>query len=787
MHIRLAWLLAPGPLLLALLLALLLVDSVHATATAFRAANLDESQAVSSQTSSWRAFACMVPFTASDKTPLLMLYGGTSDPSITDPLSVASSGLNKLQVFDTTTSKWYAPNTANTPTIGPVLPGCGAGSGSIWVYDTQYGVPNRAATAVRLLDSVHWSWSAPTEKGQLPVTRFGAAFANVPDTNQFYMHGGIPLSVDKNLAADPPAITNNMDILSPSTISWNYASNGPARKYHTMCYMSSIKSLVMFGGSDMDISSYNDVKLLSTTNNIWQYAVNIEGEPPSERILHSAVCTEDTMYVFGGMSGIGAVPSDSAVWMLKASGNTSFKWSTGPINTEAGLNPGPTARAGHSVALHKNNMYIYGGVGPSGQDDTMYKLDLEQMTWSQTSVTGSGVEAQQTKSKVRTAVIIAAVVSSVLGAVTIGITIAVLYRIIRRHHRNAFGGIGVGGAARRHGQANGCESSDDGEDDGAVNMAMSKHKGESRRGTGNSNYPKNEGIRGGRAYSDIGGGAAYKYPSPDNLTPVSPSSMVTFGFPPVLPVSHQAESPGGSANNSSNTRTPTEQNLVDDSNFDSATTIPASIATEINLLSAKEKIADTSRSSTGGNRMMRSMRAHAQSLSSRFSPSRLSQAFGDSTNSVPHSPSVLPQQQANDISIANRNRNRSRRAATAGALSTGVYRQPAIIDQNTANNMYGSEYSRRENEYRQAEAINQILLSGQPIPVWLRDAVNQAQGNDLDLEQPQQQQQYGQSQSDHNMDVASGSETADPEKSARKLGIVNKPKPRRKTSNKAVT
>ncbi|KAJ2789628.1 hypothetical protein H4R20_007146, partial [Coemansia guatemalensis] len=327
---------------------LVIRDGAYALGLVAREGNLNDSQAVSDPSSAWRAFACMVPFTASDNTPLLMLYGGTSNSEDKDPLDIADKGTNALQVFDINNNKWYAPATANTPKVGPVLPGCGAASGNIWVYDSQYGVPGKASKAVSLLDSVHWSWSFPTEQGQLPVMRFGAAFAYVPDNHGFYMHGGIPLSDNTNKADSSSGTANNLDILSPSDLSWGYASNGPARKYHTLCYMSSIESIVLFGGSDGNVESYNDIKLLSTKTNTWKYSLTVDGDAPSERILHSAVCSNDTMYVFGGLHGASDDPSDSTVWLLKAKDDESFSWSRAPISG-SDQNTGPTARAGHSA------------------------------------------------------------------------------------------------------------------------------------------------------------------------------------------------------------------------------------------------------------------------------------------------------------------------------------------------------------------------------------------------------------------------------------------------------
>ncbi|KAJ1728513.1 hypothetical protein LPJ72_005433, partial [Coemansia sp. Benny D160-2] len=395
-----------------------------------RQGNLESSSVVSDTSSVWRTYACMVQFAATDGTPLLMLYGGSDSLDADDPLSIASSGESKINILDIGGKTWYEPQTVDAPTPGPVLPGCGAEQGSIWVYDSNYGVTGMQLSPVRVLDDVHWSWSSPTEQGQLPITRFGAAFAYVPTSTQFYMHGGIPLSSTSNKADDPPGIANNLDILSPSDFSWGYASNGPARKYHTLCYIKSIDSIVLFGGSDQNIASYNDIKLYSVKTSSWSYSLDVSGNVPAQRVLHSAVCTDDSMLVFGGTHSIGDSPSDSTVWVLKANNETSFSWSKAPIASTS-LDMSPSARFGHSAALYNNSMYLYGGIGPNGKDDAVYVLDVKSWEWSQISTSDSGSN-RGGGSGVNTRVLIAAIVSAVLGVICVGIAAFVFYRWNRR-------------------------------------------------------------------------------------------------------------------------------------------------------------------------------------------------------------------------------------------------------------------------------------------------------------------------------------------------------------------
>ncbi|KAJ2715640.1 hypothetical protein H4R19_001090 [Coemansia spiralis] len=632
-----------------------------------REGNLNESQAVSDPSSAWRTYACMAPFAAADNTSLLMVYGGTSSAAKADPLSAAAKGSGTLQVFDVGGAKWYAPATANAPKTAPVLPGCAAAAGSIWVYDPHYGAPSSAAAAVvDVLDSVHWSWSSPTEQGQLPVARFGAAFAYVPDKHALYMHGGIALSDDTNTASSQSGTVNNLDIFSPQDLAWAYASNGPARRYHTMCYMDAIQAIVLFGGADNSIASYNDVKLLHTATNTWSYSPQISGDGPAARILHSAVCSADSMFVFGGQHTTGDEPSDSTVWVLKADNASSLTWSKAPIAGKA-QGAGPTARAGHSAAIHDDSMYIFGGIGPSGQDSTMYKLDLRSWEWLQTSAAGTDAREQDGKS--HTAVIIAAIVSSVLGIIVVGIAATVVYRVVRRRYGTL--------PRLRHARSGTIDSL------GTADMSGSIDASEHR--------DKDAGDRRDSAANDAGGSssaAAYRHvfagqPASFIPTPHSPA-------PHPRPPAHLHEARLATARSQpplQDTAGPSGSR-VGGPGAASAMSTPQSLATEMS-----PNPTAASSSSTSGWHFAESVRARARSLSQRIVSARPSEST--------------------------RHPSPRRRPTVASQLTTEAI-------------MYGSDYARAESEYRQAEAINQILLSGQPIPSWLRDAVNQAQGSEAD-------------------------------------------------------
>ncbi|KAJ2792917.1 hypothetical protein H4R20_006712 [Coemansia guatemalensis] len=356
-------------------------------------------------------------------------------------------------------------------------------------------------------------------------------------------------------------------------------------------------------------------------------------------------------------------------------------------------------------------MYIYGGIGPSGQDGTMYKLDVRSWKWSQTSVTGSS-DKSQNDGKSKTAVLIAAIVSSVLGVVVIGIAATVIYRVVRRRY-------GAFSSADR-GQSDGNSTlGSDSDADGAVAMTDAKSDNGHNEGKAPYNGDSAVSYTGPYGGNDTSASDIVIHPSEtptqgpalplhdrsaaDQLDAahVGSASDNSTAAPAGLPLS--LHSRGGSAGGIS-PLSPTGVH-IDTSNSGSAITTPTSMAGGGMALLPASRDSPSSR-----RQMVDSVRARARSLSHRFAASRFSAAFSDSgEESVPEVPPT-------------------RRRRTGASPPPAATRKSVASSKYTAlANMYGPDQARLENEYRQAEAINEILLSGQPIPTWLRDAVNQAE------------------------------------------------------------
>jgi len=95
----------------------------------------------------------------------------------------------------------------------------------------------------------------------------------------------------------------------------------------------------------------------------------------------------DSIYIHGGYNAMDLdrsenKPSLDEVWELKLESRTWKRLST------TGDSPGP--RSGHVIFAHKDSLYVWGGVGPSGFADTKtYRLDLATCCWQAMKTKGA--------------------------------------------------------------------------------------------------------------------------------------------------------------------------------------------------------------------------------------------------------------------------------------------------------------------------------------------------------------------------------------------------------------
>ncbi|KAI7821909.1 hypothetical protein BC939DRAFT_199508 [Gamsiella multidivaricata] len=149
--------------------------------------------------------------------------------------------------------------------------------------------------------------------------------------------------------------------------------------YHTMCRLSGLNMMIIFGGSDQATQAFNTVHTFDLNLEVWQLAVPVSagngGTIPSARKGHTAVCLNNTMIVYGGGPD---GPLDDDVWVLDAS---TSQWAWNRVATNKLMGPGQ--RTGHSALLNGTNMLVWGGYGtPIPRDTNIYILDTTAWQWT---------------------------------------------------------------------------------------------------------------------------------------------------------------------------------------------------------------------------------------------------------------------------------------------------------------------------------------------------------------------------------------------------------------------
>ncbi|GJJ75628.1 hypothetical protein EMPS_07986 [Entomortierella parvispora] len=309
----------------------------------------------------------------------MVVFGGTTDAN-EDPYGATVLGSNDLWVWSTTLRQWSQPPTTfpGTASTAPLpqkflrsisLPS----QGKILSLISNTSSP---ATELLMLDTYFWVWSTPNPPvpAVAPPLRLGAA-VGVSD-GLIFVHGGA--SVGSNGFASS-GVLNDLTKLDESTFSWTSIANGPSLMYHTMCRLTGLNTMAIFGGSDQNSPAYNTVHTFDLTLETWTLAIPVNpgvgGSVPSARKGHTAVCLNNTMIVYGGGPD---APIDDDVWVMDAS---QPQWVWNRMTTNKIMGPGP--RTGHSALLNGTNMLVWGGYGaPQANDTNIYILDTLAWQWT---------------------------------------------------------------------------------------------------------------------------------------------------------------------------------------------------------------------------------------------------------------------------------------------------------------------------------------------------------------------------------------------------------------------
>ncbi|KAG9321927.1 hypothetical protein KVV02_004502 [Mortierella alpina] len=236
----------------------------------------------------------------------MIIFGGTTDPSA-DPFGPSVPGSNSLFIWSTTLRQWSQPAYSDlTNNGGPPRPQKFLTSVPLASEFKMLSIVSNSSTGTTQgnllgLDVHSWTWSVPTSPNPdvAPPSRLGAAVGMTE--NSILIHGGTAASFTGYAAST--SVLNDLTKLDGSTLEWKSIANGPALMYHTMCKLTGLNKMVIFGGSDSASNAFNTVHTFDLEQETWTLNVpvspGIGGSVPSIRKGHSATCLNNTMIVFG--------------------------------------------------------------------------------------------------------------------------------------------------------------------------------------------------------------------------------------------------------------------------------------------------------------------------------------------------------------------------------------------------------------------------------------------------------------------------------------------------------
>ncbi|XP_058015573.1 rab9 effector protein with kelch motifs isoform X2 [Ahaetulla prasina] len=134
----------------------------------------------------------------------------------------------------------------------------------------------------------------------------------------------------------------------------------------------------VFGGAS-ETGNRDCIQVLDLETGSWE-KTKVIGRPPSPRTFHtSTAAIGDRFYVFGG-GDKGADPvQDQQLHILDS---RELKWEK--LSTSGSI---PGGRAAHSAVAFQGHIYIFGGMDPTGELNTMYRYHIGKSQWTQLEFT----------------------------------------------------------------------------------------------------------------------------------------------------------------------------------------------------------------------------------------------------------------------------------------------------------------------------------------------------------------------------------------------------------------
>ncbi|GIL88835.1 hypothetical protein Vretifemale_16766 [Volvox reticuliferus] len=134
--------------------------------------------------------------------------------------------------------------------------------------------------------------------------------------------------------------------------------------------------ILLFGGEhDPRVPVGSELYEYSFADGTWR-VVDAKGEPPTPRVAHASAANGNTLYVFGGRSGLAmGEGASNDLYLFNADTST---WAR--LDAQGAI---PPKRSYHTMTAVDNKLYVFGGCGEQGRLNDLYEYDITTNTWRQ--------------------------------------------------------------------------------------------------------------------------------------------------------------------------------------------------------------------------------------------------------------------------------------------------------------------------------------------------------------------------------------------------------------------
>ncbi|BDA51022.1 Nitrile-specifier protein 5 [Coccomyxa sp. Obi] len=150
-----------------------------------------------------------------------------------------------------------------------------------------------------------------------------------------------------------------------------------ARSSHTVTFIKSGKGKAyVFGGEHQPRTPIDsELHVYELDCGAWN-PVQCSGDAPCPRVAHTAAAVGDTIYFFGGRSGIEM--GEGSMNDLYSFDTKAGKWTR--LEPKGAL---PEPRSFHAMVAIGSKIYVFGGCGKGGRLNDLHMFDTEAMEWLQ--------------------------------------------------------------------------------------------------------------------------------------------------------------------------------------------------------------------------------------------------------------------------------------------------------------------------------------------------------------------------------------------------------------------